>query len=303
MAARFWRSVLGGELALAAAIAVIVGAARHWPASLTLLVALSALALLRFLLVSSGFILACTAARDGSFGAGLGRVVWTLIRECFHFGVAQWRMCAEPYRHLHDVEPPPEGQPARPVLLIHGLLCNRAVWRPVLARLRSAGFAPIRALDLEPLFSDIESHIAGVERELRALQHRSNAMPVSIVAHSTGGLVARAVLRSVSPGFIGRIVTIATPHHGTVIACRYRSPATLQLRPGSAWLRSLNAAQEPAPAVPFTCIYSLEDELIAPARSAALAGTQLHELRGIGHFELLHSRGVIEHIVTALNRA
>ena len=193
MAARFWRSVLGGELALAAAIAVIVGAARHWPASLTLLVALSALALLRFLLVSSGFVLACTAARDGSFGAGLGLVVWTLIRECFHFSVAQWRMCAEPYRHLHDVEPPPEGQPARPVLLIHGLLCNRAVWRPVLARLRSAGFAPIRALDLEPLFSDIESHIAGVERELRALQHRSNAMPVSIVAHSTGGLVARAV--------------------------------------------------------------------------------------------------------------
>jgi len=53
----------------------------------------------------------------------------------------------------------------------------------------------------------------------------------------------------------------------------------------------------------FTCIYSLQDNLIAPARSGALAGSQLHELRGLGHLELLRAPHVAERVVAALNQA
>lgn len=300
MAARFWRCVLGAELALALVIALSTSLYWHWPASAALLAAIGALAVLQYLLVASSFVVARACARDGSFGARPGLLLRTLMKEYFHFSVMQLRMCAEPYRHLRDVEFPPAGQAARPVLLLHGIACNRAVWRPVLERLRSAGFAPIRALDLEPLFPSIDSHTAQVQRALLALHSRSGGAEVAIIAHSMGGLVARTVLRSVSPGLIGRIVTIATPHHGTAIAGRLRLPAMIQMRPNSSWLRSLNAVQVSAGAL--TCIYSMEDNLIAPARSAALDGAQLHELRGLGHLELLQSRQVMDHVVAALNR-
>lgn len=302
MAALFWRCVLGIELALAVAIGLYLGADRHWPASHTPLLILAALALLQFLLIASSFILAPVLAHEQRLGTGWHHILWALLKEYIHFSVAQLRMCAEPYCHLHDIESPPAGQPARPLLLIHGIACNRAIWRPMVARLRAAGFAPVRMVDLEPLFTDIDSYTAGVERELLTLQRCSPGISVGIVAHSMGGLVARATLRSAQPGLIDRIVTIATPHHGTAIARLFREPALLQMRPGSAWLKSLNAAQHPT-TIPFTCIYSLQDNLIAPARSGALAGAQLHELRGMGHLELLRAPHVAEHVVAALNQA
>lgn len=284
------------------AIGLGIAAHRHWHAVLTSFVTLGALAVLQFVLIAASFVLSRTLASDRGSGAGWRRLPWTLLKEYCHFSMAQLRMCAEPYRHLHDIEPPPAGQPARPLLLIHGIACNRAVWRPMIARLRAAGFAPVRALDLEPLFPDIDSYTAAIERELRALQHCSSGRRAGIVAHSMGGLVARATLRAAPAGLIDRIVTIATPHHGTSIARLFRVLALRQMRIDSAWLRSLNAAQEPIKTA-FTCIYSLEDNLIAPARSATLAGAQLHELRGIGHLELLRCPQVAEHVVAALNHA
>ena len=263
---------------------------------------LGVLALLQLLLITSSFILSPVLAHERRFLDCWQRTLWTLFKEYLHFSVAELRMCAEPYWHLRDIDSPPAQQRARPLLLIHGIACNRAIWRPMIARLRAAGFAPIRTLDLEPLFQDIDSYTAGVERELLALQRCSPGAPVGIVAHSMGGLVARATLRCAPAGLIDRIVTIATPHHGTAIACLFREPALLQMRPGSAWLNLLNAAQEPA-TIPFTCIYSLQDNLIAPARSAALAGARLHELRGMGHVELLRAPRVAEHVVAALNQA
>ncbi len=300
MAARFWRCVLGIELALAVVIGLYLGAVRHWPG--TPLLILAALALQQFLLIASSFIVAPLLAHEHRLSADWLRAPWTLLKEYVHFSVAQLRMCAEPYWHLHDVESPQAGQLARPLLLIHGIACNRAIWRPLIARLRAAGFAPVRTLDLEPLFPDIDSYTAEVERELLALQRCSRGMRVGIVAHSMGGLVARATLRSAPAGLIDRVVTIATPHHGTAIARLFRAPALLQMRPGSAWLNALNALPQPT-TTPITCIYSLQDNLIAPARSAALAGAQRHELLGMGHLELLRAPHVAEHVVAALNQA
>lgn len=300
MAGHFWRRVLAIELALAVAIGLYLDTARHWPMSEAPLLMLAALALLQFALIACSFILSPVLAHEHR--PGWQRNLWTLLKEYVYFSVAQLRMCAEPYWHLRDIESPPAGQPSRPLLLIHGVACNRAIWRPMIAHLRAAGFAPVRALDLEPLFPDIDSYAAGVERELLRLQRCSPGTPIGIVAHSMGGLVARATLRSARPGLIGRIVTIATPHHGTAIAHLFRTPALLQMRPESAWLKSLNALQEPV-TIPFTCIYSLQDNLIAPARSGALAGAQQHELRGLGHLELLRAPHVAERVVAALNQA
>lgn len=297
MAARLWRGVLASEFAFALAVAAIITA----PYSLRVSVALAVFCGVQWLLTACSFALAYALGRNGC-ASSAAWALRALFSESLRFSVATFAMSAEPYLHARRSESPGDGRPLRPVLLIHGIFCNRAVWQPLLGRLRAAGLAPVRAISLEPLLADIESYTADVERELLAMQRRSDGARVAIVAHSMGGLIARAVLRSLGPGAISQIVTVATPHYGTAIARLFPQPCTRQMRPDSPWLRALNSTQPGPRTVPFTSIYSLEDNLIAPARSAALEGARLHELRGLGHVGVLSARRSLDCIVEALTR-
>ncbi len=301
MAARFWRFLLGWQLLYAAAFTAALAAVSSLSAAQLVPTALVVLISAPCLLVAGSYLIGRVAARrDGSADrAPLRGLTTALLRETLAFCAATFASIAEPYRRA-----PPEGAgraaAASPVLLIHGIVCNRAVWRPLLERLAARGFAPVRAVNLEPLFADIDTHAASVVRELRELQRASDGVPVAIVAHSMGGLVARAALAAGGPGLVSRIVTIASPHHGTALARLFRWAPARQMRPGSSWLQALNAGQEGAWPVPVTSIYSLHDNLIAPPRSAALAGAAPHELAGLGHLSLLRARASLERTLAAL---
>jgi pimeloyl-ACP methyl ester carboxylesterase len=304
VAARFWRAVLGCEVVFAAALAAILALGLSLPPASALGIALALSVFAPGALVAASFVIAAFSA-PGSAGSILYRVR-ALLTEAVDFNLAILAMALrrDPLAPAVEVGDAAPGQrPVRPLLLIHGIVCNRGVWRPWLKRLRTAGFAPIRAVNLEPLFADLETHATCVERELRALQRKTNGARVAIVAHSMGGLVARAALRSVGPEAISCLVTIASPHHGTQIARWFHFSPARQMSPDSPWLRTLNAAQEGHLATSVTSIYSLEDNLIVPPRSARLEGAQTHELRGLGHLGLLSSRRTIEHALAALASA
>ncbi len=300
MAARFWRWLLLCQLLHAAAMTAILALATALSPSALLLVALAVLVSAPLVLVAGTFVLGHFTVRAPERPAGVLELLRALLGESLAFEAAALRMIAEPYRRPLRIDLPALGAPARPVLLIHGIVCNCAVWRPLLKRLQALGYAPVRAINLEPLLADIDTHAAGVVRELEDLQRQTEGAPVAIVAHSMGGLVARAALRTVGPAAISRIVTIGAPHHGSGIARFFRSRPARQLRPDSSWLRALNANEAAPLPVPVTSIYSLHDNLIAPPRSAMLTGARLHELRGIGHLRLLTVRQSIDHTLAAL---
>lgn len=295
--------MLGGELAFAAALAAMLAAGLSLPIGAALAIALALSVLLPGALVATSFLIAALLAPGGT-----GRLLHTmraLLSEAIAFNVAVLTMALrrDPLPAAVEVGggAVPAERAARPLLLIHGIVCNCNVWRPWLKPLQTAGFGPVRALNLEPLFADIEIHATRVAQELRALQRAANGARVSIIAHSMGGLVARSALRLLGPESVSRIVTIATPHHGTRVArCFPWSPPMQQMFPDSAWLQAINTAQEGHLAAPLTSIYSLEDSLIVPSRSARLEGAQAHELRGFGHLALLSSRRAIAHTLAAL---
>ena len=306
MAARFWRLVLACEIGCAMLVAAALAAAFSLGPLAALAIALALALLAPAALVAAAYIAAALSAARGGGSPHLACGARALLGETLDFNLAVLAMAAERAGTAEPAvsEPAPKERPARPLLLIHGILCNRCIWKPWLPHLRAAGFAPIRAVSLEPLLADIETHARRIERELRDLKRESNGAAVAIVTHSMGGLVARAALRSLGPSTIGRIVTIACPHHGTRFARWLDSPPTRQMAADSAWLRALNGTQEGAgPAACITSIYSLQDSLIVPPRSAALAGAQLHELRGPGHFGILSSHRTIAHVVAALAAA
>jgi pimeloyl-ACP methyl ester carboxylesterase len=254
--------------------------------------------------LGASFIPALAAAQGG--GRWASRCVWTAraaSSEGLELGRAIFAMILSPRRRSAQEDCAAGGRNARPILLIHGIVCNRAVWRPWYQHLQAAGFAPVRAVDLEPLFGDIDAYAGCVAQELRSMQTRCGGARVTILAHSMGGLVARAALCMVGPDVIRQIVTLGSPHHGTVIARRLPWRLARQMRPGSPWLRALKARQAPPFAVPVTSIYSLQDNVILPARSAALAGARLYELQGLGHMGLVGSRRSIDCTVAALTGA
>ncbi len=65
---------------------------------------------------------------------------------------------------------------------------------------------------------------------LAAFSEQLDASKLHFVGHSLGGLVIRALLASVPPARLGRIVTLGTPHNGSFVAqrvARYRSGGTV----------------------------------------------------------------------------
>jgi hypothetical protein len=69
---------------------------------------------------------------------------------------------------------------------------------------------------------DTQVDIRASGRRLRDLLERLHAaepgVPIDVVAHSQGGLVARAALGARAPPDVATLVTLATPHHGADLA-------------------------------------------------------------------------------------
>ena len=296
MAARLWLLVIAAVAASAALCAKLIGATLHWTAT-----SCGAAAVLAFVLLPSicvAVLLLWSGMREER------RLSYPLLRaalrEPLYCWVSVWRIIVEPCRRGADSAALKEGPSARPLLLLHGILCNGGVWRGWLRSLRAAGFAPIRAVSLEPLLTSIDAHAARVVAELTALQRESRGARVAILAHSMGGLVARAALLDAGPQRVGQIVTLACPHHGTRLATYAPCAPAREMRPGSAWLAALTAREAHHELVPITSIYSLEDNVVLPARSARWKRARCHPLHGLGHLGLLASRTARRYALAAL---
>lgn len=299
MAARLWTIVLAARLLAAGAVAACAGAIFAAPGAA---VTAGVLAWIgpSAALVAVSFAVAHRGAQRHCGGAAAMRRLRVLCFEAMQLEVMLFRMAAEPVLAWLDRAAGRRSALPAQVVLVHGIACNRAIWRPLLVALRAADIERVDAVNLEPLFADIDA----LAREL--LEHIEGlgacGRPVVIVAHSMGGLVARAAARIAKPGVIGRIITLGTPHHGTELACRFGWPNTRQMCRGSDWLLALNGQQEGRFGVPLTSLYSVDDEFIVPTASATVYGARSIELRGLGHLSLLRAPRVIESIVSELLR-
>ena len=180
-----------------------------------------------------------------------------------------------------------------PVLLIHGYGCNSGYWYPLSKKLLHAGITHY-AIDMEPVFGGIDDYIPQIQQAIVKLCDETNSDRIIILAHSMGGLVARAYLRTHENSHIARIITLGTPHHGTVLADCAIGVNSKQMRwlnrfsheKSFNWLMTLAQSEKYAIYGLFTSIYSLHDNIIAPQLSCALPGAINIPIQGIGHVDL-----------------
>ncbi len=90
--------------------------------------------------------------------------------------------------------------------------------------------------------------------------------------------------------------TLGTPHDGTLQARYGRSPSVRQMRPRSAWLRSLAARENDGgaglPRAAYTTIFSWHDDIVYPQTTGRLDGAETIAIGGCGHVALLYDRRV-----------
>lgn len=135
-----------------------------------------------------------------------------------------------------------------------------------------------------------------LREQLERMHAADPGVPIDVIAHSQGGLVARSALGARAPPGVANLVTLATPHHGadlaTILALTARTPAgaaaqaavaalgvtginpmstsVRQLAETSGFIRELNARPLPA-GVRVTSI-AARDDVVVPSARARLAG-------------------------------
>jgi hypothetical protein len=191
-----------------------------------------------------------------------------------------------------------------PVLLVHGLVDNRSIFTAMRRGLRRRGFASVCTWNYSPLLGDAARGAADLGREIDRICARTGHDRIHVVGHSLGGLIARYHLqRQDGARRIQSLVTLGTPHQGSVLAHLMPTPLVRQLRPGSPLLREL---AEPAPGfdTPVTAVYSDLDQLVLPTNAARCEHPDIRArnvlVRGVGHMSLPFSRSVVDEVAATL---
>jgi triacylglycerol esterase/lipase EstA (alpha/beta hydrolase family) len=210
---------------------------------------------------------------------------------------ASWPLMALHRLLIHD---PPPAPAVSPVILVHGVLVNDGMWFGMRSYLSRHGVRGVYTINFGPPYADIERFAAQLAAKIDAVCAATGAASVSLVGHSMGGLVARACVRRFGAARVSRIVTIGTPHHGSMLAWTWPGRCLAQMRPGNAWLLELNRDESRSPTVPMVSVWSRHDSMVAPQASSELACAHDVALVGIGHNALLGNAQVMALVADAI---
>lgn len=179
-----------------------------------------------------------------------------------------------------------------PIVLIHGVLCNDGVWFMLRRALTRRGLGPVYTINYGPPLDDIEHFVEALAAKVDAICKATGAARVALVGHSMGGLVARAYLRRHGVLRSACLITLGTPHHGSMHARIFPGKCLTQMRPGSGWLAEINRSENAAAPLSILSIWSRHDTMVTPQASAVLACARNIARVGIGHNALLHNASI-----------
>lgn len=187
-----------------------------------------------------------------------------------------------------------------PILLLHGMVDNGSIFTVLRRGLTRRGFGQVVTVNYSPLTMDVRAAARRLAETVEDLVATTGYRRVHVVGHSLGGLVARYyVQRLGGDARVHTLVTLGTPHSGTVPA--YLLPLRLgrQLRPGSDLMREL-AGPAPGCRTRFLAYWSDLDQMIIPKSAAQLHHPDLTarnvRVRGVGHLSFAIDRRVVHEI-------
>jgi pimeloyl-ACP methyl ester carboxylesterase len=174
-----------------------------------------------------------------SFRAGLYTWTWTIL-------IAS-SLVASPPQTKSD-----KPRTSTQTLIIDGIWGSHQRWERLRSRIaKEVGPCTIWRYDNSGRVS-IEALGRALSSELTQLNG-----PVNLIGYSMGGLIIREAIRQNSELRVEKVALLNSPNHGSAVAFLVPLSACREMRPGSAFLRQLNAAPWKYPTLVTWCPYDL----------------------------------------------
>jgi triacylglycerol lipase len=157
-----------------------------------------------------------------------------------------------------------------PTILVPGWMDNVRTMRRFAAYLEGIGQQPVIC---SPQPSNGSARIEVLAEQLAQfiVARFGSDEPVNLFGFSMGGLIDRYYLQKLGGvKRVQKLVTVATPHQGTMTARIFPFVAAVQMRPGSDFLSDLNGDLSTLEQVEFTSIWTPFDLTIVPSTSSVL---------------------------------
>lgn len=209
----------------------------------------------------------------------------------------------------NTLSPPVHAAPATnprpkpiPILLVHGIYDDGTALRPLQRALENAGYECFT-----PTLRPADGHLglAELARQLRVATdtHFGPRQPVFVVAFSMGGLIARDYLEHLDGATRCRgLLTVSTPHAGSLTAYLIGGQGARDLRPFSPFLRSLWHDKATLANLSLTSCWNPLDLVIFPSFSSVWPGARERLILCSSHPVMIRSRVVIRAILRQLAR-
>jgi len=259
------------------------------------------------------------AAPGGARGAVV-EAAWLAARTALYpWGVVEGRFRPDGHlRHYRTDHLPPRRRgllvsameaAGTPIVLVHGIGDNRSAFAVLSGALRRRGFGVVHAVNysvLTALTGDVRRAAELLGEHVERICAETGSDRVHVVGHSLGGLIARYYVQLLGgDDRVRTLVTLGTPHSGTLAAYLLPTALTRRLRPGSELLAELARPCRPC-RTRFVVVWSELDQVVLPQRHARLEHPSLvveeHRIRDSGHLSLPIDSRILRVIVTAVTR-
>lgn len=197
-------------------------------------------------------------------------------------------------------------------IFVHGIDGNGGEFRPLIQSLRSRSF-----MEEVVSFQDNRSPLyvapdltpncgrAGIEYLALQLHRHIEAIPgeytIHLIGFSMGGIVSRYLYHELpSHKRIKQLITISSPHNGTVLAYLRGNKAGQQLRPRNPFLLNLQSKIRQLEEISCTSIWTPLDLMIVPSHSSQLSVGRNITIPSPSHYHILRDQRLHETIYSCL---
>jgi triacylglycerol lipase len=247
----------------------------------------------------------------GLRGAAVEAAWVTAHAALYPLGVLAERARTESPRGLGRLSPVQRGllvgdveAAGTPILLVHGMVDNRSIFTLLRRGLRRRGFGRVLSLNYSPLTNDVRTAAEGLAARVELLCAETGFERIHVIGHSMGGIIARYYAQRLGgDARVHTLVTLGSPHAGTLAAHLVPSRLARQLRPGSDLVAEL-AGPAAGCRTRFLAVWSDLDQMVVPREAARLDHPDLIArsvlVRGVGHMSLPINRGAVHEISCTL---
>lgn len=188
-----------------------------------------------------------------------------------------------------------------PIILVHGIWDTERVFQRMATSLREKGW-PVYCVNLMPNDGTVGLDVLAQQVRDYIGNTFEGEQPLNLVGFSMGGLISRYYVQRLG-GLerIQKLITISSPHHGTMTSYVRNLPGYVQMRPGSDFLLDLERDVGVLERVNLTSLWTPWDVMIVPATSSKMPVGKNIEINNVFiHSLMLTSQRVINHLIAIL---